>query len=273
MRITHIPVPLLLAAAVAVGLTVTLVIQIVVLEPLPAIAFPTVLGPDSSLASYTLTIKVLPGEPVNFATIAGMGQIYLWANAPGLKYATDLFIGTVILKNPGNYSFRLSSGPAIVVKDLNSTYAIVAIDNNRNFVVYGFVTKKVQVGSWYIYHPVVSEPTTEVVGTIRRILTELTYRNIFCLFQPTQDYIEVDGNTDTVYIFCDKVDFYNVYRRGANVKLDTFSDVSADSNNPNRLVLAEALSDKGYYFYSAVVYLEGQFDSSTSIRVSVRPLR
>jgi hypothetical protein len=272
MRITRIPVPLLLAAAVAVGLTVTLVIQIVVLEPLPAIAFPTVLGPDSTLASYTLTIEVLPGEPVNFATIAGMGQIYLWADAPGLKHATDLFIGTVILKNPGNYSFRLSSGQAVVVKDLNSTYAIVAIDNYNNFIVYGFVTKKVQVGSWYIYHPVVSEPTTEVVETIRQILTELSYRNIFCLFQPTQDYIEVDETADAVYIFCDKVDFYNVYRRGDSVKLDTFSDVSADSNNPNRLVLAEALNDGGYYFLFGYCIPGGPIRRTTSVRVSVRPL-
>mgnify|MGYP000423083491 CR=1 FL=1 len=271
MRITRIPVPLLLAAAVAVGITVTLVVEIVVLDPLPAIVFPTVLGPDSTLASYTLTIKVLPGEPVNFATIAGMGQIYLWADAPGLKYATYLYMGTVVLRNPGNYSFRLSSGQAVVVRDLNSTHALVVVDGPDSSYLYGLVTKKVRVGSWYIYHPVVSEPTTEVVATIRQILTELSYRNIFCLFQPTQDYIEVDETVDWVYIFCDRVTFSGVSRRGANVRLTTFRDVSADSNNPNRLTLVEAFSDREYYYYSAIVYLEGQFNSTTTIHVSVRP--
>ena len=270
MRFTRIPVPLLLAAAVAVGITVTLVVEIVVLDPLPAIVFPTVLGPDSTLASYTLTIEVPSGETANFATIAGMGKFYLWADVPGLKYATYLYIGTVVLRNPGNYSFRLSSGQAVVVKDLNSTHAIVAIDNNDKFIVYGFVTKKVQVGSWYIYHPVVSEPTTEVVETIRQILTELS-RNIFCLFQPTQDYIEVDETADAVYIFCDLVTLYRFYRRSYNVLLDTFSDVSADSNNPNRLTLVDAINDRVYYLYSAIVYLEGQFNSTTTIHVSVRP--
>jgi len=270
MRITRIPVPLLLAAVVAVGITVTLVVEIVVLDPLPAIAFPTVLGPDSTLVSYTLTIEVPSGESANFATIAGMGKFYLWADVPGLKYTTYLYMGTVVLRNPGDYSFRLSSGQAVVVRDLNSTHAIVAIDNYYNQIVYGFVTKKVRVGSWYIYHPVVSEPTTEVVATIRQILNSIN-RYTFCLFQPTQDYIEVDETADTVYISCDLVNSNTVYRRGIKVNLKPSSGVSTDSNNPNRLTLVEAFSDREYYYYSAIVYLEGQFNSTTRIRVSVRP--
>ena len=271
MRITRIPVPLLLAAAVAVGITVTVFIQVVIVETPPAIAFPTLLPPEETTTSYTLTIYATYGEQVHFATVAGMGRFKLWTNTTGWKYDTTLYMGTVVLKSPGDYDFTLSSGQSVFVRDLNSTHALVAVDNPDGGLIHGFVTKKVRVGAWYVYHPVVSETTTEVVTTIRNILNNVPGRGYFCLFQPTQDYIEINTATDVITIKCDMVGLTDIEYGAEGLWFSEFYDVPGDPRNPLIFGLTERLGDAGYYHYSAIVYLKNQFSSTTVTALSVQP--
>jgi hypothetical protein len=271
MRITRIPVPLLLAAAVAVGITVTLIIQVVIIETPPAIVFPTILPPEETTTSYTLTIYATYGEQVHFATVAGMGRFKLWTNTTGWNYTTTLYMGTVVLKSPGDYDFTLSSGESVFVRDLNSTHALVAVDNPSDGVIYGFVTKKVRVGPWYVYHPVVSKLDTAVVDVIRQILNNVQNRGYFCLFQPTQDYIEIDTANDVIIIKCDMVDLTDIEYGAEGLWFGEFFDVPADPRNPLIFGLTERLGDAGYYHYSAIVYLKNQFSSTTVTALSVQP--
>jgi len=273
MRITRIPVPLLLAAVVAVGITVTLIIHVVILEPIPAIVFPLLFGPEETLTSHVLTIEAQPGDEVNYATIASIGRVELLTNTTGWRYKAFRTLGSVVLRTPGDYVFTVpldQFNVTVVVRDLNQTHAIVAATaaHERANATYAFITTKVKFAQWYVYHPVVANINDDLVQILQDIRTSLN-RVYLCVVQPSQDRVEIDAANEIVYIKCDMVTDTGFFPGAARLMVSGFTTI--EPNTPVKLDYAVKYNNVGYYIYTAVVYLKESFYTTTATAISVTP--
>jgi hypothetical protein len=222
-RFNRLPIPLLLALAVAVGVSVIIVFQITVVPPPPAVVAPietSATALTSGSTTYTISVSVAQGANVTYPTLAGMGKIQLQANTSGWYYLlqNDLF-ATVARRSTGNATYVLSNNYRIIIKEINSTHAVVYYD--RRYIA--VVTQKVQVGNtgWIIYHPVPTSYDSATLNTLRNIISEQRLTYIY-VFQPLPDYVRYDYTNKRFYVYVDAVSSssvttkYNSYYNSTN---------------------------------------------------------
>ncbi len=203
----RIPIPLILAAAVAVGAAITIIIQITILPPPSAVVAPIEL-PDASVDSgsitHTISVEVPAGRNAVYITLAGLGKLTLESNTTGWYYFPADTFAIVVRRNTGNVTFTLSGGARVHVWEINNTHAFIFYTARETLVM----TKKVQVARWIVYHPTITTFDTNTVNIITRLLVD-TGRSYFNVVQPREDYVLFDLNTRQLRIYTD-----TVYRDG-----------------------------------------------------------
>jgi hypothetical protein len=268
----RIPIPMLFALAVAVGVAVTLIIQITVVPPPPAIVLPIETGATdvaSGTAIHTISLSVPADAYAIYGTLGGMGRLKLETDITGWYYLQNDWLVAVVRRSPGNATYSLTGGGRVVIREINSTHAVVFYD--RNYVT--VVAQKVRVGTtgWYIYHPVATSYPTEVRNTIVNILTSLGYSFTY-VFQPTPDYVKFDPNIRRFTVYFDTVSTNGQvrirdYSRSNSTK---FTLIPADSAVTVNAILQIDLNN--YVLFPIWLLLYYQPSSDVDVTLTITPV-
>jgi hypothetical protein len=219
------------ALAVAVGVAVTIIIQITVLAPPPAVVAPietSATSLDTGSSTYSTSVTVVSGSYAVYPTLAGLGKLQLRANTTGWYYLQDDLVLTVVRRSAGDADLTLSSGYTVYVREINATHAFILYSGRTT----GVVAQKVQVGTtgWIVYHPVVTAYDAATLNTIRNLMNSLGYSNVY-VFQPKPGYVSYDPSTKTFYVYFDYVGndgtVYQKYQYYTNTT--SFAPISASS--------------------------------------------
>ena len=200
-KLQRIPLPLVVALAVAVGASVAIVVNIVTLPPPAGIAAP-IETPATALetGTYThiLTVEALRGQLIKYPTLAGLGKLQLESNTTGWYYLqNDLFV-TLVRRSTGDATFTIGIDE-VYVKEINDTHAFIL------FRYVGVVTKKVQVsGLWVVYHPVATDYDSTTLNAITALMSARGM-TVVDVFQPRADYLQYDDDIRSFKIFVDVV--------------------------------------------------------------------
>jgi hypothetical protein len=204
-RLKRIPLALLFALAVAVGASVAMVVQIMVVPPPSAIVAPIDTDPSAltdGTYTVTFTIYLYYGQRAVYDNLAALGLVELRADTNGWSYLVNDWIYTVVRRNTGDTSFTLPTGVTVEVYEYNSTHALV-VNTQSNTAI---ITKKVTVGTtgWYAYHPVVAGYDTTTRNALTGYMTSKGLTQLY-VFQPRHDYIVFDATANELRVYFDVV--------------------------------------------------------------------
>jgi hypothetical protein len=200
----RVPLPLLFALVVLISATVVLVVQIAVLPPPPAVVAPldsdaTTLSTGSQTFTYSVTAFL--GRTVVYTNLAALGYVSLNANTTGWYYQVNDWVFTVIRRSTGDASISISSASITLdIHHINATHALV-VNRGRNTAV---IAKVVSAGSWYVYHPVAADYTSDTTGAITGYMSSKGLSALY-VFQPKYNYIEFDQASKTYRVYFDYV--------------------------------------------------------------------
>jgi hypothetical protein len=261
------------ALAVAVGVAVTIVIQITLLPAPPAVVAPIETPPDAGSTTYTKSLVISYDSNAVYPTLAGLGKLQISVNTTGWYYLQNDWVVTVVRKSTGDATFLLSSGSLIYVREIDDTRAFI-YNNERNI---GVVAQKVQVGTtgWIVYHPIV----TNYDSATARVMTDfivLRYGPIY-VFQPKPDYVTYDPNTKTFYVCFDSVTTDFVYpdmvvvNPGAVCYANTTSFTPIPTDSPVTVSGIERIDTNNYVLYSVWALLDFKPNSSVNSALTISP--
>jgi len=204
-RLKRIPLALLFALAVAVGASVAMVVQILVVPPPSAIVAPIDTDPSAlteGTYTVTFTIHLYYGQRAVYDNLAALGLVSLQADTDGWSYLVNDWIYTVVRRGTGNTSFTLPTGVTVDVYEYNSTHALV-VNTQRNTAI---ITKKVTVGTtgWYAYHPVVASYDTTTRNALTGYMNSKGLTQLY-VFQPMHYYIVFDASNNELRVYFDVV--------------------------------------------------------------------
>jgi len=193
----RVSLPLLLAAVIAVGTSVVLVLQITVLSPTPSVVFPIELPASSSATTITRSYTIAAGESVGYGTIAGMGNLRLTANTTGWRYAHLSYVGVAALAESGNATFTVDD-LTIYIRG-NGTHGVVGVASATD--LYVTPARKVTFGGWTVYHPTYVDLTSD--ARMRQFVVDVINaagKVQAKVLQARHDYLRVNSNGSmTVY--------------------------------------------------------------------------
>jgi hypothetical protein len=262
------------ALAVAVGVAVTIVIQIISLPAPPAVVAPIethVTGPST----YSTSLTEVAGSYVSYKTLAGLGKLQISVNTTGWYYLQNDWVVTVVRKSTGDATFLLSSGSLIYVREIDATRAFI-YNSGQNV---GVVAQKVPVGTtgWIVYHPIV----TDYDSSTARVMTDfiaLRSGPIY-VFQPMSDRVGYDRNTKTFFVCFDYVttdfvypDMVVVYG-GAVCYTNTTSFMPIPTDSPVIVSGIERIDADNYVLYSVWALLDFKPNSSVNTALIISPAR
>jgi hypothetical protein len=262
------------ALAVAVGVAVTMVIQITSLPAPPAVVAPIethVTGPST----YSMSLTEVTGYYVSYKTLAGLGKLQISVNTTGWYYLQNDWVVTVVRKSTGDATFPLSSGSLIYVREIDDTRAFI-YNSGQNV---GVVAQKVPVGTtgWIVYHPI----TTDYDSSTARVITGIlagTLSPIY-VFQPSPYYVGYNRNSKTFFVCFDSVttDFYYldavVVNRGAVCYTNTTSFTPIPTDSPVTVSGIERIDADNYVLYSVWAILDYKPNSSVNTALIISPAR
>ena len=263
---TRMPVPLLLAVAVAVGTAVTLIIQIEVMSTgVPAILFPLEV-PDTG-ATGSVTVTVYSGQRLRYATVS-FGNFTVYSNT---TWYYDVYgkVGTLVRRSTGDANYSVARfGVDVQVKELNSTHALLFITSLSDYVV---VARKVAVGGWYVYVPTYSNlaSDTRVRSAILSWLSA-TGKYAVGVFQLRQDYFIVgfygDGGfyTDALYNDGTLHEKYSAYYAPATQTVGT-------RDSPTAIDATDAAGADAYYLAVVLIWSNLYVNGPVVSELSARP--
>ncbi|QJF12440.1 hypothetical protein QIT50_gp28 [Pyrobaculum spherical virus 2] len=233
----RIPIPLILAAVIAVGVTVTIIFQITVLTPPSAVV---VLVPQGS---STVTYQFVAIDVKHAAFPIGMGLMQITYNTTNFYYynVTELWSLAVpasrYINMTGTYSVNTGT----------RTYSFNVFDCG-NVVVVGYLTT-VYIGQWVDFGgfkvavPVNFTASQDQLTCARKYMGYYNLAGVN-IFSPRIDYYAFDGTY--IYVYYDRVDTSTYYFRydRLSYKPTTLS---------NNAVIGYKVTDPG----TGVVYLGG----------------
>jgi hypothetical protein len=266
----RIPIPMLFALAVAVGATVTIVIQVFMLAPIPAVVAP-IETPATALetgsATYSITVEVPHGDYAVYPTLAGLGKLRIETNTTGWYYLQNYWIATVVRRSTGNTELTLSDNYKVYVREINATHAFVYFDKSG----VGIVARKVQVGTtgWIVYHPTVTSYDAATRNVITSLMSSLNLATIY-VFQPKSDYVTYDPDTKTFTVYLDSVS-----STGSVTPKDyyfTNTTSFAPISTPVTVNGIERVDTHNYVLYPTWMLLYHRFTSSTRTAFTVAPV-
>jgi hypothetical protein len=255
------------ALAVAVGVAVTIVIQITLLPAPPAVVAPIETPPDAGSTTYTKSLVIPYDASAVYPTLAGIGKLQISVNTTGWYYLQNDWVFTVVRRSTGNIAFHVSSGAFIYVREINATHAFIY----HSVYATGVVAQKVQVGTtgWIIYHPVVTDYDADTLNTIRTAMSSLSLSNVY-VFQPKPDYVTYDPNTKTFYVYFDKVDNSGDVTSKYFYYANTTSFTPIPTDSPVTVSGIERIDTENYVLYSvwALLYYPTPSDVNSAITIS-----
>ncbi|MEM4898377.1 MAG: hypothetical protein QXR18_09320 [Pyrobaculum sp.] len=196
----RIPIPLILAAIIAVGVAVTIIFQITVLTPPSAVV---VLVPQGATTA-TFHIEDIGVQYVAFPI--GMGAMEITFNTTNFYYYNidDLWSLAV----PASKYTNMTGTHEINTRA--GTYTLRVFDCG-NVVVVGstlivYVGQWADFGGYKVAVPVNFTASQHQLACVRKFLHYYSIYNVD-VFSPRIDYYEFDGYR--IYVYYDYVDIYN----------------------------------------------------------------
>lgn len=250
----RIPIPLLLAAVIAVGMTITIIFQITILNPPSAVV---VLVPEGS---STVTYR-FEGTDVQYVAFPiGFGAMQISYNTSNFYYYNVTDLWTLAVRSSkytnmtGTYTVRIGT----------VTYAMEVFDCG-NVVVVGrgnlvYIGQWADFGGFKVAVPVNFTASQDQLTCARRYMSYKRLAGVD-IFSPRIDYYVFDGTN--IYVYYDRVDttsYYFKYNRRSYTP-------TALSNNA---VIGYKVTDS----QTGIVYLGGfyvgAFSASSSGTFEVR---
>jgi hypothetical protein len=263
----------MLALAVAVGMAVTIVIQVTLYTPVPAVVAPIetpATSLDTGSNTFSVSINAVAGDYVIYPTLAGLGKLQLQANTTGWYYLQNDWIVVVVRRSTGDATFTLSNGYRVYVKEINTTHAFIFFDQYST----GIVAKKVQVGTtgWYVYHPVATAYDTATINAIKGFLSSSGYTFTY-VFQPKPDYVSYDPNAKSFYVYFD-----SVYSDGTvNTKYFYYTNATSFMPVPTSSAVTvsgiERIDTDNYVLYPVWALLYNMPTSDTNYALTIAPIK
>lgn len=184
----RVPIPLILAAVIAVGVTVMIIFQITVLTPPSAVVVLVPQGSTSATFSF---------QTVNRANVAfpiGIGMMQINHNTTALYYynVTDLWAIAVPASRYNNMTGQYSV-----------PYTTIQVFDCGNVVVVGS-SSTVYVGQWADFGgfkvtvPVNFTASRNQLACIRKYLSRFSIASV-AVFNPRIDYYSYDGTYINIY--------------------------------------------------------------------------
>lgn len=244
----RIPIPLILAAIIAVGVTVTIIFQITVLTPPSAVV---VLVPQDS-STVTYNFEAVGAQHVAFPI--GMGLMQITYNTTNFYYynVTELWSLAVPSSKYTNMTgtFSVNIGTA--------TYSLHVFDCG-NVVVVGYYAL-VYIGQWADFGGFKVAVPVNFTATEDQLTCARKYMNYYQLasvdiFSPRIDYYAFDGTY--IYVYYDRVDTSTYYLRYGSY-----------SYTPTALSNDAVIGYKIMDSQTGIVYLGGYYVGAFSVTSS-----
>ncbi|MEM0479655.1 MAG: hypothetical protein QXS16_04965 [Pyrobaculum sp.] len=234
----RIPIPLILAAVIAVGVAVTIIFQITILTPPSAVV---VLVPQGS-TTVTFQFEGVGEQYVAFPI--GMGLMQITFNTTNFYYynITDLWSLAVPASKYTNMTGNHLVGThSLRVFDCGNVVVV-----GSSFIVY--IGQWADFGGYKVAVPVNFTASQDQLTCVRKYLH---YNGIYGVdvFSPRIDYYEFDGTN--IYVYYDYVDL-SVYQLKYNRR--TFTPISLGAG-PGSVVLGYKVTDS----QTGKIYLGGYY--------------
>jgi hypothetical protein len=244
----RIPVALLIAAAIAVGVTVTIIIQVVALQPSGGV----VLLIQQGYTSKTFVYKVLSGgtAAINHFMPIGYGKFTLKSNTTNWYYYIDTYMPGIIAVN------KPFTGVVTVTVDGTDYYLCNSSNYGAVIRVHdyiGWVGDWVKVGSYYILNPRNATDATGYVDCAKSVINTAGWTYLL-VYEPRGDYFTYDASTKSATVYYDSIDSAGTItaKYGSTVFTPSWTELPA--NTDTVVGTYSATSDYAYIHYPSLIY-------------------
>ena len=259
----RIPIALLIAAAIAIGITVTIIIQVIALQPSGGV----VLLLPQGYTSMTYVYKILSGSTaaINHFMPIGYGKFTLKPNTTNWYYYVDTSMPYIVaVANPFTGVVKVTLDGTDYYLCNNSNYGAVI----RALDYIGWVGDWVKVGSYYILNP---RNATDAAGYVECAKSIISAAGVSYLlvYEPRRDYFTYDASTKSATVYYDSIDSAGTItaKFGSIAFMPTWTQLPA--NTDTVVGTWSATSDYSYLYYPALIY--ALYNGTVTSQLQVTP--
>jgi len=258
-----IPIALLIAAAIAVGVTVTIIIQLITLQPSGGV----VLLLPQGYTSKTYVYKILSGSTAaisHFMPI-GYGKFTLKPNTTDWYYYVDTSMPYIVaVANPFTGVVKVTLDGTDYYLCNNSNYGAVI----RVVDYVGWVGDWVKVGAYYILNPRNATDAAGYVDCAKSVISTAGWTYLL-VYEPRGDYFTYDASTKSATVYFDSIDSAGTITAKYGSKVFTPTWTALTANTDTVVGTYSVTSDYSYLYYPSLIY--ALYNGTVTSQLQVTP--
>jgi hypothetical protein len=262
MRIRRIPIALLIAAAIAIGVTVTVIVQVISLTPPGGV----VLLVPQGVTTKTYVYKIFGGlERISHFMPIGYGKFTLKPNATNWYYYVDNSMPYIIgVGGPFTGVVKVTiEGTDYYLCNISNYGAVIRVTD-----YIGWVGDWVKVGSYYVLNPRNATDAGGYVDCAKSVISTAGWSYLL-VYEPRSDYFTYDPTTKSATVYFDSIDSAGTIT--AKYGYITFTPAWTQlSANTNTVVGTWSFtSDHAYVYYPLLIY--ALYNGTVTSQIQVTP--
>ncbi len=257
----RIPMPLIFAAAIAVGVTVTIIIQIISLAPPGGVL---VLVPQGVTAK-SFVYQILAGASVSHFMPVGYGKFTLKPNTTSWYYYIDTSMPYLIaVKTPFTGVVKVTVDGTDYYLCNSSNYGAVIREADYT----GWVGDWVKVGSYYVLNPRNATDAAGYVDCAKSVINTAGWSYLL-VYEPSADYFTYDASTKSATVYYDSIDYTGTIteKYGSFSITPTWTALTANTNNV--VGSYQVTSDYAYVYYPSFIY--ALYNGTAVTQITITP--
>ncbi len=256
----RLPIPVLVAAVIAVGVIVTIIIQVNTLSPPGGVLVLIPQGATTKIYAY----QIIAGGKVNHFMPLGYGKFTLKTNTTNWYYYTDTsmpYIIAVSKQFTGVVKVTLEGTDYYLCN--SSKYGAVI----RAFDYIGWVGDWVKVGSYYILNPRNATDAAGYVDCAKSVISTAGWTYLL-VYEPRGDYFTYDASTKSATVYFDSIDSAGTItaKYGSTVFTPSWTELTANTNTV--VGSYKVTSDYAYVYYPSLIYALYNGTAVTQLKIT-----
>jgi hypothetical protein len=257
----RIAIPLILAALIAVGVTVTIIIQVISVSPPGGV----LLLVPQGITTKSYVYQILLGTNVQHFMPLGYGKLTLRPNTTGWYYYADTRApGIVAVSKPFTGVIKVTVDGTDYYLCNNSNYGAVVRAKDST----GWVGDWVMAGSYFILNPRNASDNTNYRNCA--VSVSNTVGKFVFIYEPRSDYFSYNAATNTVTVYYDAIDQYNFITKYGSITF-TPAWTQLPANTDTVVGTYSATSNSEYLHYRTLIYLWYNGTVTSQIQVTPTP--
>jgi hypothetical protein len=256
----RIPIPAILAAVIAAGITVTIIIQIIWLTPPGGV----VLLVPQGATTKSFVYQILAGSKLTHFMPVGYGKFALRPNTTSWYYYIDTSMPYIItVSKPFTGVVKVTVEGTDYYLCNSSNYGAII----RVYDSIGWVGDWVKVGSYYVLNPRNATDAAGYVTCAKSVISTAGWSYLL-VYEPRSDYFTYNPSTKSATVYYDSIDSAGTVTAKYGSTTFTPSWIALTANTDTVVGTWSATSDYSYLYYPSLIFTLYNGSAVTQLQVT-----